>query len=55
MTAADRDLSAARADYETRIRPADNRLPDWDTLSANTAMRRAARDVDRLQDSLARP
>jgi hypothetical protein len=45
-------LDAARATYEGEIRPANSRLPDWDTISANTAMRRATRDVERLERPL---
>jgi hypothetical protein len=45
-------LDAAGATYEARIRPTNARLPDWATISANTAMRRAARDLERLERRL---
>ena len=48
-------LDASRATYETEARPANKRLPDWDVISANPAMRRAARDLDRLEERLGRP
>ena len=48
-------LDASRATYETEARPANHRLPDWDTISANPAMRRAARDLHRLEERLVRP
>jgi hypothetical protein len=48
-------LDASRATYETEARPANKRLPDWDVISANPAMRRAARDLDRLERRIGRP
>ena len=48
-------LDASRATYETEARPANKRLPDWDVISVNPAMRRAARDLDRLEERLDRP
>jgi hypothetical protein len=45
-------LDASRATYETEARPANDQLPDWDTISANPAMRRAARDLERLERRL---
>jgi 4-amino-4-deoxy-L-arabinose transferase-like glycosyltransferase len=45
-------LEAAAAGYDTQIRPTNARLPDWDRLSANTAMRRAAKDIERLERRL---
>jgi hypothetical protein len=48
-------LDASRATYETEARPANKRLPDWDVISANPAMRRAARQLDRLEDRIRRP
>jgi hypothetical protein len=48
-------LDSSRATYETEARPDNKRLPDWDVISANPAMRRAARDVDRLEERLGRP
>jgi hypothetical protein len=51
-TAPSAALDASRATYETEARPANRRLPDWDVISANPAMRRAARDLDRLEDEL---
>ena len=48
-------LDASRATYETEARPANKRLPDWDVISANPAMRRAARQLDRLEGRLGRP
>jgi 4-amino-4-deoxy-L-arabinose transferase-like glycosyltransferase len=47
-------LDASRATYESKARPANPRLPDWDTISANPAMRRAARELDRLEKRLGR-
>jgi hypothetical protein len=47
-------LDASRATYETEARPDNDRLPDWDTISANPAMRRAARDLERLEERLGR-
>jgi 4-amino-4-deoxy-L-arabinose transferase-like glycosyltransferase len=47
-------LDASRVTYETRIRPDNARLPDWDTLSANTRMRQVARDLRRLHRELSR-
>ncbi len=47
-------LDASRATYESEARPVNKRLPDWDVISANPAMRRAARELDRLERS-ARP
>lgn len=46
-------LDASRATYDAEARPANPRLPDWDVLSANPAMRRAARDLQRLERRLA--
>ena len=54
VTAGDRDLTSARATYETRLRPADDRLPGWDALAANTGMRRAGRDIEGLERALGR-
>ena len=54
-TAPSEALDASRATYETEARPANKRLPDWDVISANPAMRRAARDLDRLEERLGRP
>ena len=54
LTSADHDLSSARATYETQIRPDNERLPGWDALSANTRLRRAARDLDHLERELSR-
>ena len=48
-------LDASRATYESEARPANKRLPDWDVISANPAMRRAARQLDRLEHRLGRP
>jgi hypothetical protein len=45
-------LDASRATYETEARPDNKRLPDWDVISANPAMRRVARDLDRLERRL---
>ena len=45
-------LEASRATYDAEARPANPRLPDWDTISANPAMRRAARQLDRLERRL---
>ena len=42
-------LAASRAAYESEARPANKRLPGWDVISANPAMRRAARQLDRLE------
>ena len=47
-------LEASRATYDAEARPANPRLPDWDTISANPIMRRAARDLERLEDRLGR-
>ncbi|HKA94471.1 MAG TPA: hypothetical protein VKE97_11755, partial [Acidimicrobiia bacterium] len=48
-------LDASRATYETRAKPGNDRpLPDWDTISANAEMRRAARELDRLRATLGR-
>jgi hypothetical protein len=47
-------LEASRATYDAEARPANPRLPDWDTISTNPAMRRAARDLDRLEKRLGR-
>jgi hypothetical protein len=46
------DLETARTAYETRVRPTNRRLPDWSALAANTTMRRAASDLDRLDRDL---
>jgi hypothetical protein len=48
-------LDASRATYEAEARPANKRLPDWDVISANPVMRRAARELDRLEGRLGRP
>jgi 4-amino-4-deoxy-L-arabinose transferase-like glycosyltransferase len=48
-------LDASRATYDAEARPANPRLPDWDTISSNPAMRRAARDFERLKNRLGRP
>lgn len=45
-------LDAARTAYETRVHPTNERLPDWDTISANTAMRRTLDDLVRLERRL---
>jgi hypothetical protein len=47
-------LDASRATYDAQARPANKRLPDWDTISGNPAMRRAARDLERLRNRLGR-
>jgi 4-amino-4-deoxy-L-arabinose transferase-like glycosyltransferase len=47
-------LDASRATYETEARPSNARLPDWDTISANEAMRHVAEDLDRLEEELGR-
>jgi hypothetical protein len=47
-------LDASRATYDTKARPSNNRLPDWDTIRANKAIRRAVQDLDRLEDAVAR-
>jgi 4-amino-4-deoxy-L-arabinose transferase-like glycosyltransferase len=47
-------LDAARATYETQARPTNERLPDWETISANTALRRAVRELERLENELDR-
>jgi len=47
-------LEASRATYDAEARPANPRLPDWDTLSANPAMRRVARDLEHLERELNR-
>ena len=48
-------LDASRTTYETEARPVNLRLPDWDVIRTNPAMRRAARDLDRLEERLGRP
>jgi hypothetical protein len=48
-------LEASRATYDAEARPANKRLPDWDVISANPVMRRAARDLDRLEERRGRP
>jgi hypothetical protein len=45
-------LDASRATYDGEARTDKDRLPDWDTISANPAMRRAARDLERLRGAL---
>jgi hypothetical protein len=45
-------LDAAQTTYETQVRPANERLPDWQTISTNTAMRRTARELERLEHRL---
>ena len=45
-------LGASRATYETDARPTNRRLPDWDTISTNPELRRAAREVARLRATL---
>jgi hypothetical protein len=47
-------LDASRATYETEARPSNNRLPSWDTIRANEAMRRAAQDLDQLENEVGR-
>jgi len=47
-------LDASRATYETEARPANKRLPDWDTIRTNPAMRRAARELERIEERLSR-
>jgi len=47
-------LEASRATYDAEARPANPRLPDWDTISTNPAMRRAAQDLDQLEKRLGR-
>ncbi len=47
-------LDASRATYDTQARPSDARLPAWNTISANPAMRRVATDLDRLEHQLSR-
>ena len=45
-------IDAPRVTYETEARPSNRRLPDWDTISTNSEMRRAAADLDRLEREL---
>jgi hypothetical protein len=47
-------LDASRATYDAEARPANPRLPDWDRISTNPVMRRAARDLERLEERLGR-
>src|SRR5262249_30601662 len=47
-------LDASRATYESAARPDHPRLPDWDTISKNPAMRRAAHELAVLRTTLAR-
>jgi 4-amino-4-deoxy-L-arabinose transferase-like glycosyltransferase len=47
-------IDASRVTYETKARPGNRRLPDWDTISTNPKMRRAAADLDRLEERLGR-
>ncbi|HEV3134758.1 MAG TPA: hypothetical protein VG348_08645, partial [Acidimicrobiia bacterium] len=47
-------LDASRATYDAEARPANARLPDWDTISSNPAMRGAARALERLEERLGR-
>ena len=47
-------LDASRATYESDARPDHPRLPDWDTISKNPAMRRAAHELAVLRTTLAR-
>jgi hypothetical protein len=47
-------LEASRATYDAEARPANPRLPDWDRISTDPAMRRAARQLDRLEKRLGR-
>ncbi|HKF89950.1 MAG TPA: hypothetical protein VKC52_00560 [Acidimicrobiia bacterium] len=54
-TASAAALDASRATYESQARPANDRLPDWDTVSTNPVMRRVARQLDRIQERLGRP
>jgi hypothetical protein len=51
-TASAAAIDASRATYETEARPDNKRLPAWDVISANPAMRRAARDLERLERRL---
>jgi len=52
LTAGAPDLDAARVAYETRVRRTNRRLPGWNALAANTTIRRAASDLDRLDRDL---
>jgi hypothetical protein len=47
-------LDASRATYDAEARHANARLPDWDTIGSNPAMRRAARALQRLEERLGR-
>ena len=47
-------VDASRATYETEARPSNNRLPNWDTIRANGTMRRAAAELDRLENKVGR-
>jgi hypothetical protein len=46
------DLDNARTTYETRVRATNRRLPGWSTIAANTTMRQAMADLDRLEHEL---
>jgi hypothetical protein len=45
-------LAASRSTYETRARPGNTRLPEWDTIVTNPTMRQAERQLDRLEQRL---
>jgi 4-amino-4-deoxy-L-arabinose transferase-like glycosyltransferase len=45
-------IDASRVTYDTEARPSNRRLPDWDTISTNPEMRRAAADIERLEREL---
>lgn len=47
-------LDASRATYEAEARPTNRRLPDWDTISTNPEMRRAANELARLRATVGR-
>ena len=53
-TSAAARLDAARTAYETTARVSNERLPDWDTISGNTALRRAVGDLERFERRLSR-
>jgi hypothetical protein len=48
-------LDASRATYDAQARPANPRLPDWDTIRTNPEMKRAAQEIARLRALLGRP
>jgi hypothetical protein len=45
-------VDAARVAYETQARTTNERLPEWDMISGNTALRRAVGDLERLERRL---